>query len=116
MPVKKISLCKLDKLAKYSSLGFDPFNDGRDTVFIVRLDNDVRAYKNDCPHWPGSPMAWKKDAYLNKDSSRIICAGHGAEFELENGLCLNGPCVGLSLQPLNVLVDSQRNLNLLVEE
>jgi nitrite reductase/ring-hydroxylating ferredoxin subunit len=28
-------------------------------------------------------MAWRTDAYLNAAGNRIVCASHGAEFEIE---------------------------------
>lgn len=85
--------------------GFSPLAKGQDTLFVVRQGPVLRSYKNDCPHWPGSPMAWRKDGYLTSDGARIACHGHGAQFEIESGLCVSGPCEEQSLQPLELQVD-----------
>lgn len=42
------------------------------------------------PH-QGTPMAWRKDAYLDAAGERIVCAAHGAQFEIDSGLCTLGP-------------------------
>jgi nitrite reductase/ring-hydroxylating ferredoxin subunit len=43
-------------------------------------------------------MAWRRDAYLNAAGDRIVCAAHGALFEIDTGLCVLGPCLGEQLQ------------------
>ena len=95
-------LCHLSDLPEGSSRGFDPWGEGHDTVFVVRR-RGVYAYRDACPHWPGAPMAWRKDAYLDAARERIVCAAHGAQFEIETGLCVLGPCVGQSLTPVHVI-------------
>ena len=49
-----------------------------------------------CPHYGDTPMAWRTDAYLNAARDRIVCASHGAEFEIETGLCVTGAALGQS--------------------
>jgi nitrite reductase/ring-hydroxylating ferredoxin subunit len=39
---------------------------------------------------------------MNLDKSRILCATHGAEFRIEDGYCVLGPCTGQSLEPVAV--------------
>lgn len=51
-------------------------------------------------------MAWRKDAYLNAAGDRIVCAAHGALFEPDTGLCVQGPCLGQRLQALPFVVDA----------
>jgi nitrite reductase/ring-hydroxylating ferredoxin subunit len=104
------SLCEFALLPAGAARGFDPEGQGRDTLFVVRRGDLLRAYRNDCPHWPGSPMAWRKDAYLNADSTRIVCHAHGAQFDIETGLCVAGPCIGQSLAPLDLYVDEGGNV------
>lgn len=98
-------LCHIDDLKDGTALGFDPLAKGQDTLFVVRQGPVLRSYKNDCPHWPGSPMAWRKNAYLTSDGAHIACHGHGARFDIESGLCISGPCDGQSLQSLELKVD-----------
>ena len=47
-----------------------------------------------------SYMPWRKDAYLNAAGDRIVCAAHGALFEVDSGLCVQGPCLGDHLRPM----------------
>jgi len=100
-----VALCELADLPSGGARGFDPEGQGRDTLFVVRRGDALWAYRNDCPHWPGSPMAWRKDAYLDAHGTHIACHSHGARFDIETGLCIAGPCAGQSLDPLELYVD-----------
>lgn len=92
-------LCRLDDLPDGGALGFDPEACGQSTVFAVRRGEGLRVYADRCPHH-GTPMAWRRDAYLNAAGDRIVCAAHGALFEIDSGLCVLGPCLGDHLQAL----------------
>jgi nitrite reductase/ring-hydroxylating ferredoxin subunit len=105
LPSSFTKLCHLGDLKDGAALGFDPLAKGQDTLFVVRQGPVLRSYKNDCPHWPGSPMAWRKDAYLTSDGSHIACHGHGAQFDIASGRCISGPCEGQSLQSLELKID-----------
>lgn len=109
MGERLIALCHRDHIADGTARGFDPFGTGRDTLFVVRSGRLLRAYRNACPHIVGAPMAWRRHAYLNADGSRIVCHAHGAQFEIDNGVCVLGPCLGQSLQalPLHITKDGQ---------
>ena len=98
-------LCHFKDFKDGAAKGFDPLAKGQDTLFVVRQGPVLRSFLNDCPHWPGSPMAWRKDAYLTSDGARIACHGHGAQFDIESGLCISGPCEGQSLQSLELKID-----------
>jgi len=102
---KLFKLCHLDELQDGSARGFDPLAKGQDTLFVVRQGPALRSYQNSCPHWPGSPMAWRKDAYLSEDGKKIACYGHGALFDIESGQCISGPCLGEFLQALPLHID-----------
>lgn len=91
-------LCHLDDLEDNNAKGFDPQDQGEDTMFVVRKGSQVYAYFDQCPHYGGgTTLPWRKDAYLNSDAEFIVCAAHGAEFEIDTGLCIHGPCLGESL-------------------
>jgi len=106
-----VRLCRLGDLPEGTSRGFDPWGDGRDTMFVVRR-RGVYAYRDACPHWPGTPMSWRKDAYLSGDRERIVCAAHGAQFEIETGLCVLGPCIGQSLTPVPLIETDDGEIHL----
>ena len=71
--------------------------------FIVRQGENVYAYENYCMH-VGHPLNWMPDGFLSKDRTAILCASHGALYEIDSGLCFAGPCVGKSLRTVNVEV------------
>jgi len=65
--------------------------------FVVRRGDAVFAYQNYCMH-VGHPLNWKPDSFLTRDQTKIICASHGAIYEIDSGLCVGGPCRGKSLR------------------
>ncbi|MDZ7644293.1 MAG: Rieske 2Fe-2S domain-containing protein [Woeseiaceae bacterium] len=69
--------------------------------FVVRRGNEVRAYQNYCMH-VGHPLNFKPDSFLTRDESLIICASHGALYEIGSGLCVAGPCTGKRLRGVDV--------------
>jgi nitrite reductase/ring-hydroxylating ferredoxin subunit len=92
-------LCHLDELPDGGARGFDPQRRGQDSLLVVRQRRQLYGYVDACPHH-GTPMAWRKDAYLNAARDRIVCAAHGAQFEIHSGRCVLGPCLGQALTPL----------------
>ncbi len=69
--------------------------------FVVRKGDRVYAYQNYCVH-VGHPLNWMPDGFLTRDGSAIICASHGAMYEIDTGLCFAGPCKGKSLREVQV--------------
>jgi nitrite reductase/ring-hydroxylating ferredoxin subunit len=102
-------LCRLADVPDGGARGFDPLDRGRDTVFAVRSGETVRLWADRCPHH-GTPMPWRKDAYLNAAGDRIVCAAHGALFEIDSGLCIQGPCLGERLRPIPFTLNEQGEL------
>jgi nitrite reductase/ring-hydroxylating ferredoxin subunit len=99
----EVPLCRVDEVPPNGARGFDPLGQGRDALFVVRRGDTLRAYRNRCPHWPGAPMAWRKDGYLSPDGGHIVCYAHGARFDIDTGDCVHGPCPGQSLQSLPLI-------------
>ena len=97
-------ICPLHELADPGAKGFT-MGEGDWPLrgFVVRRGGNVHAYVNHCPH-AGFPLNWNPDAFLAPDAPLILCAMHGALFEIETGLCLSGPCDGLRLRALAVRV------------
>lgn len=104
-----VRLCDAGELAEGASRGFDPTGTGRDTMFIVRRAG-LHAWRNVCPHWGGTSMAWRKDAFLNREGTRIVCAAHGAQFDIASGLCTLGPCIGESLTRVELIESADGSL------
>ena len=74
-----------------------------ETVLVVRHGPALHAWVNACPHH-GTPMAWRKNAFLNAARDRIVCGAHGAQFEIDTGRCTLGPCLGQSLTPVPLCI------------
>ena len=69
--------------------------------FVVRKGNEVYAYQNVCVH-AGHPLNWSPGRFLTKDSQALICASHGATYEIETGYCFAGPGNGRTLRKVLV--------------
>ena len=98
-------LCALNELSDPGSRGFE-IDRGQDQplrLFVVRKDGALSAFLNSCPH-TGAPLEWQPDQFLDMEGSFIECAIHGALFRPEDGYCLRGPCVGASLQRIELAV------------
>lgn len=74
--------------------------DGRN-VFVIRQGRSLYGYFNVCPHI-GAPLNWQPDDFLTSGGELIICTVHSALFEIETGLCLDGPPCGRSLARLEL--------------
>ena len=85
-------LCTAAELPEGSAKGFEALG-----IFVTRHAGQVHGWLDICPHHGSTPLPWRRDAYLNADASRIVCAAHGAQFEPATGLCTLGPCLGQRL-------------------
>ena len=69
--------------------------------FVVRKGGEVFAYQNFCVH-AGHPLNWRPDDFLTKDKSAVMCASHGALYDISSGACVGGPCRGQALRKVTV--------------
>ena len=73
-------------------------------VFVVRTAADeYLGYVNACPH-EGIWLNVGAGEFFSRDRAFLRCGRHGANFEIETGLCVEGPCRGKSLQPVALAV------------
>ena len=73
-------------------------------IFIVRTGtDDYLGYVNACPH-QGVWLNFGAGEFFSRDRAFLRCGRHGANFEIDTGLCVDGPCQGKSLQPVAVAV------------
>lgn len=93
------ALCRVDDIPDGGARGFAAAGGGFTGLFAVRRAGEVYVYVNSCPHI-GTPLDWAPGRFLTADGARIICATHGAEFGIEDGVCLRGPCLGARLEPV----------------
>jgi nitrite reductase/ring-hydroxylating ferredoxin subunit len=76
----------------------------RQSLIVLRRGEHVQAWLNVCPH-AGRRLDWAPGKFL-VDQGRLVCAAHGATFELERGLCVAGPCRGQSLVAVALATDA----------
>ena len=72
------------------------------SLVLLRRGDELKAWLNICPH-AGRRLDWAPGKFL-VDKGRLVCAAHGASFDLGNGECVAGPCRGASLTPVPVAV------------
>ena len=90
-------LCRLTDIPDGGAKGFPAPPGGFTGLFAVRRGETVAVYVNACPHI-GTPLDWAKDRFLSADGMMIVCATHGAQFRVEDGVCVSGPCRGDRLE------------------
>lgn len=72
------------------------------SLVLLRQGESLKAWLNICPH-AGRRLDWAPGKFL-VDKGKLVCAAHGASFELQQGECVAGPCRGASLTPVRVAV------------
>ena len=100
-------LCRLDNIEDGQAKGFT-LGSGLEAreIFVVREDGQVFGYVNSCPHL-GTPLNWQDDRFISDHSGLILCATHGAQFEIADGACVSGPCAGQALKTVPVALDAE---------
>lgn len=69
-------------------------------ALLLLVGGQLKAWHNACPH-AGRRLDYAPGRFLVKDG-RLICAAHGAQFELNEGRCIDGPGRGGRLATLEV--------------
>lgn len=103
-----VVLARLSDLPEGEPVAVEATLDGEaESLILFREGDAVRAWRNICPH-AGRPLDWSPGRFLRSKDGLLVCAAHGASFELGQGECVAGPCRGQSLSavPLAV-VDGQ---------
>ena len=100
-----LALCSIAELDASGARGVELEHDGRlFDVVVVATAAGPRAYHNSCPH-QGTPLEIFPHRFLTRDGQRLLCATHGAEFTLDEGICVRGPCKGRALTAMAVVVE-----------
>jgi nitrite reductase/ring-hydroxylating ferredoxin subunit len=98
-------LCDLSELPEGAARGFPPAPGSFIGLFAVRHRDQIHVYLNSCPHI-GLALDWEPNQFLSHDMQRIVCATHGAEFRIEDGETLSGPCLGEHLTKINCHIEN----------
>jgi nitrite reductase/ring-hydroxylating ferredoxin subunit len=83
--------------------------DSSETVSLVVMRSGALAwaYRNVCPHF-SLPLNSEPDRFLVIAERRVMCAYHCAIFRFEDGMCIEGPALGMALTPVAVrIVDGE---------
>ena len=103
-------ICHITEIRDPGAKGFElSHNDRTLAFFVVKKHGQIFGYVNKCPH-VGVNLEWRPDDFLNIDKSLIQCSVHGAEFIIETGHCIGGPCYGKMLDPVKLQLDAQGNI------
>jgi len=71
------------------------------SLMLLLKDDKFTAFKNSCPH-QGRRMNYSLGQFLITSEGNLVCPAHGAEFKPDDGLCINGPCLGQSLEFIHI--------------
>ena len=107
-------LARVDALPPDSLLEVEAVIEGDADSLLLHRDasGDLRAWLNVCPH-AGRRLDWAPGKFLRSKDGLLVCAAHGASFELANGTCVAGPCRGEALRAVEVhCVDGEVRLSL----
>jgi len=97
-------LLTLERLADDAFAGVEATLDGdAESLLLYRQGDQVRAWLNVCPH-AGRRLDWAPGQFLRSKDGLLVCAAHGASFELVGGQCVAGPCRGDALRAVPVVV------------
>lgn len=103
-PLNHEPLLSLDSLADGALGEAQAVIDGEPESLVLHRSGDtVRAWLNVCPH-AGRRLDWAPGQFLKSREGHLVCAAHGASFELEGGGCVAGPCRGDTLRAVAVEV------------
>ncbi len=75
-----------------------------ESLILHRGGDQVRAWLNVCPH-AGRRLDWSPGQFLKSGEGLLVCAAHGASFELHGGECVAGPCRGEALRAVGLVVE-----------
>lgn len=102
-PVTTEPLIALDRVADGAFAEVEATVDGAaESLILYRAGGGVRAWLNVCPH-AGRRLDWAPGEFLRSKDGLLVCAVHGASFELESGGCVAGPCRGQALRAVPVV-------------
>ena len=103
-PRVPVALLSLDRIADGGFAEAEVVLDGDAESLLLFRDGDaVRGWLNVCPH-AGRRLDWAPGQFLRSKDGLLVCAAHGASFELVGGHCVAGPCRGESLRAVPLVV------------
>lgn len=80
------------------------YGDRNEEVILLRTEEGYVSYLNRCRHLP-IPLDWGDGDVMDDSGKLFLCRTHGALYRPKDGLCVSGPCRGLSLLPIEIAVE-----------
>jgi len=74
-------------------------------MFVVYHEGALHAYLNLCPH-ASLPLNYGNHDFLSPDHQTLLCRRHFAQFDIREGICVAGACVGSRLDRIPVYIDA----------
>lgn len=102
-------ICMTEDIPEREARSFE--TEDNTTIFITQRDGMFYAYQNLCPHLQ-TELEFLENQFLDQDQEYIECSTHGALFNVETGECISGPCVGESLNKVNITIHSDGGIYL----
>lgn len=98
-------LLPLSRIADGALVEAEGLVDGvHESLVLHRRGDAVRGWLNICPH-AGRRLDWAPGQFLVSKDGLLVCAAHGAAFDLADGACVAGPCRGQSLAAVDVAIE-----------
>lgn len=108
--IEVFAVCPADAIERSGARGFslsriDDNGESRPfPIIVVRtFGDDYFGYVNRCPH----DSVWLNigsGEFFSPERSFLRCSRHGARFEIDTGVCIDGPCAGKALEPVALAV------------
>ena len=107
---KVFVICAVDSIERSNARAFSLFriNEAGESrpfpIVVIRTHtDDYIGYVNSCPH-QGIWLNFGEGNFFTRDRAFLKCGRHGSVFEIDSGLCINGPCKDRSLEPIALAV------------
>lgn len=107
---KVFVICAADSIERSNAKAFSLFriNEAGESrpfpIMVIRTHtDDYIGYVNSCPH-QGIWLNFGEGNFFTRDRAFLKCGRHGSVFEIDSGLCIEGPCKDRSLEPIALAV------------
>lgn len=84
-------------------------DDNGRSLIMIKYEEGVRCFINNCPH-QDVPLneAYKVD--VNPFEKTLKCSVHDAWFNIDDGVCIEGPCWDEALEPVDIQIDDKGDI------
>jgi len=103
------ALCPLDDIPDGGGRQVSRDEAGEVAIVVLRRGDRAWAYRNVCPHF-SIPLNYEPDTFWAYGGELVMCAHHSAMFRFDDGVCVDGPCLGARLTPIPIRIENRRIL------